>query len=116
MIPSEMPSSVRCAAVNLKCVVVAGWVTSISILGLSSNEFVKGLRLFFIPFDVRYGLVKAASFGLAVSLIGCRTGMTAQGGAQGVGQAATRAVVFSAMLILVLDAFWAVVWLLARSK
>ncbi len=96
--------------------VAAGWVTSISILGLSSNEFVKGLRLFFIPFDVRYGLVKAASFGLAVSLIGCRTGMTAQGGAQGVGQAATRAVVFSAMLILVLDAFWAVVWLLARSK
>jgi phospholipid/cholesterol/gamma-HCH transport system permease protein len=93
-----------------------GWIASVSLLGLSSAEFVKGMRLFFDPFDVRYGLVKSASFGLVVALTGCMTGMATEGGAQGVGRAATRAVVYSAVLILVLDAFWAVVWLLGRTK
>jgi phospholipid/cholesterol/gamma-HCH transport system permease protein len=93
----------------------AGWVASVLLLDLSSTEFVKGLRLFFSTFDVRYGLVKAASFGMSVSLIGCMQGMTARGGAEGVGRAATSAVVYSAVVILVLDAFWAVIWLLGRE-
>jgi len=92
--------------------VAAGWAASILLLNLTSEEFVKGLRLFFTVFDVRYGLVKAASFGTAVTWIGCMQGLEAQGGAQGVGRAATSAVVYSAVMILVLDAFWAVVWLL----
>jgi phospholipid/cholesterol/gamma-HCH transport system permease protein len=94
----------------------AGWIASVALLGLSSPEFVKGLRLFFDDFDVRYGLVKAASFGFAVTLIGAITGMRAQGGARGVGGAATSAVVYSAIAILTLDAFWAMVWLLGRSR
>ncbi len=92
--------------------VAAGWVASILLLDISSEEFVKGLRLFFTTFDVRYGLVKSASFGTAVTWIGCMQGLSARGGAQGVGQAATSAVVYSAVVILVLDALWAVLWLL----
>ena len=94
---------------------VAGWGASVLLLDLSTEQFLKGARLFFDAFDVRYGLVKSASFGLAVTLIGCAAGMRTMGGAQGVGAAATRAVVFSAVAILVLDAFWAVVWLLGRT-
>jgi phospholipid/cholesterol/gamma-HCH transport system permease protein len=94
----------------------AGWVASVLLLNLSSADFVKGLRLFFTTFDVRYGLVKSASFGTAVTLIGCMNGMHAAGGAEGVGRAATRAVVYSAVMILVLDAFWATVWLLGKSR
>ena len=67
------------------------------------------------PGDVRYGLVKSASFGLAITLIGARRGLRAEGGAVGVGSAATSAVVYSAVLILVLDAFWAVTWLLGHE-
>src|SRR5689334_20359080 len=93
----------------------AGWAASVALLHLSTPEFVKGLRLFFQPFDVRYGLVKSASFGFAVSLIGCARGLRTEGGAVGVGRAATSAVVYSAVLILVLDAFWAVTWLLGRD-
>jgi len=74
------------------------------------------MRLFFTTFDVRFGLVKAASFGMVVTWIGCMQGMRASGGAQGVGRAATAAVVYSAVMILVLDAFWAVVWLLGRHQ
>ncbi len=93
----------------------SGWVASILLLDLSSTQFVKGLRLFFDSFDVRYGLVKSASFGFVVTLLGCRSGMRTTGGAQGVGRAATAAVVQGAVMILVLDAFWAVVWLLGRE-
>ncbi len=96
--------------------VAAGWLAAALLLDVSSAEFIKGLRLFFRVFDVQYGVVKAASFGAAVTLIGSMRGLRARGGAQGVGDAATSAVVYSAVMILVLDAFWAVVWLLGREK
>jgi phospholipid/cholesterol/gamma-HCH transport system permease protein len=96
--------------------VLAGWAASVLLLDIASVEFEKGLRLFFTPFDVRYGVVKAASFGLAVTLIACQRGLTAGNGARGVGEAATRAVVTSAVAILMLDAFWAIVWLLGRAR
>ena len=95
--------------------VACGWAASSLLLNLSTAEYVKGLRLFFMTFDVRYGLVKSASFGLAITLIGARRGLRAEGGAVGVGGAATSAVVYSAVLILVLDAFWAITWLLGRE-
>jgi phospholipid/cholesterol/gamma-HCH transport system permease protein len=94
---------------------VAGWGASLLLLDVSSAEFIKGARLFFSAFDVRYGLVKAASFGAAVTLVGSMSGMEVRGGAEGVGRGATRAVVWGAMMILVLDAFWAVTWLLGRT-
>ncbi|HEX4468285.1 MAG TPA: ABC transporter permease, partial [Gemmatimonadaceae bacterium] len=96
--------------------VSSGWLASVSLLDLSSADFVTGLRLFFSGFDVRYGLVKAASFGFTVTLIGSIRGLRAAGGAEGVGRAATTAVVYSAVLILVLDAFWAVTWLLGSGR
>ncbi len=95
---------------------LAGWGASLLLLDLSSHEFMKGARLFFDTFDVRYGLVKAASFGFVVTLLASAAGLRTRGGAQGVGGAATRAVVQSAVMILVLDAFWAMVWLLGRAK
>lgn len=96
--------------------VASGWVASVALLDLSSPDFVKGMRLFFSGFDVRYGLVKASSFGLMVTLIGSIRGLRASGGAEGVGRAATSAVVYSAVMILVLDAFWAVTWLLGSQR
>ena len=78
-------------------------------------DFFKGVRLYFLTFDVDYGLVKSASFGAVVTFIGCMQGMNTRGGAEGVGNAATNTVVYSAVMILVLDAFWAVVWLLGRQ-
>lgn len=94
---------------------LSGWMASLSLLDLTTPQFLKGVRVFFQAFDVNYGLVKSASFGAAVALIGSRAGLTTAGGAQGVGRGATRAVVISAVMILVLDAFWAMVWLTNRS-
>lgn len=91
--------------------IVTGWITSMSLLDLSTAEFVKGLKFLYRFKDVWFGLVKSASFGFTITLVGCRLGLGTRGGAEGVGRSTTRAVVISAMLILVLDAFWAVVLL-----
>ncbi|MFO7894905.1 MAG: ABC transporter permease [Longimicrobiales bacterium] len=88
--------------------VLAGWLTAINLLDLSTPEFVRGLRMYFVPFDVSYSLIKAASFGFAVTSIGCFFGFTTRGGAEAVGRSTTQSVVLASMLILVLDAFWAV--------
>ena len=90
---------------------VAGWITAVSLLDLSTLEFVKGLRLFYRFKDIWFGLVKSASFGTAVATMGCYQGLHARGGAEGVGKATTRAVVLGCQAILVLDAFWALVLL-----
>lgn len=49
------------------------------------------------------GLLKSAVFGLILSLAGCYKGFNASGGARGVGQATTQAVVLASVLILVSD-------------
>ena len=91
--------------------VASGWITAINLLDLTTPEFLKGLKQFYRFKDVWFGLVKAASFGGAVALMGCLRGLDAKGGAEGVGQATTRAVVLGCEAILVLDAFWALVLL-----
>ena len=91
--------------------VLSGWLTAVNLLDLSTAEFVRGLKLFYRFKDVWFGLVKSASFGLTISLVGCVKGLSVDRGAEAVGRAATDAVVVSAMLILALDAFWAIVLL-----
>jgi phospholipid/cholesterol/gamma-HCH transport system permease protein len=91
--------------------VVSGWITAINMLEMSTQEFVRGLRLFYDPFDLTYSLIKSTSFGLVVTVIGCFQGFVTEGGAEGVGVSTTRSVVISSMLILMLDAFWAMVLL-----
>ncbi len=87
--------------------ITAGWLTSLGMLDMSTPQFLRGLRLFFVPWDVQFAMIKAASFGLIVTGVGAFFGYTCGGGAQGVGLATTRAVVVGSMMILVLDAFWA---------
>jgi phospholipid/cholesterol/gamma-HCH transport system permease protein len=91
--------------------VTAGWITGINLLDLSTPEFLKGLKQFYRFKDIWFGLVKSASFGAAVALMGCLQGLDAKAGAAGVGRSTTRAVVLGCEAILVLDAFWALVLL-----
>ncbi len=87
--------------------IVSGWLTAINMLDLSSFEFFKGIRMFYQDKDVWYGLVKSISFGFVVAIIGCIMGLNVRGGAEGVGRATTKAVVYGSAMILVLDALWA---------
>jgi phospholipid/cholesterol/gamma-HCH transport system permease protein len=91
--------------------IVAGWLTAMGMLDMTGAQFMKGITLFFDPWDVQFAMIKSVTFGLTITGVGCFFGITTRGGAEGVGIATTRAVVVASMLILVLDAFWAKVLL-----
>jgi len=91
--------------------ILTGWIASLMLLDLSTQEFIKGLKLFYRFKDTWFGLFKSATFGFTITLVGCVVGLGTRGGAEGVGLSTTRAVVYSAVLLLVLDAFWALVLL-----
>lgn len=74
-----------------------------TMLGIDPGVFLGRMQWIVDWPDVRMGLIKAAIFGAAISLIACRQGFYASGGAAGVGRATNRAVVHSAIAILALD-------------
>ncbi len=55
--------------------------------------------------DVFSGLIKAAVFGLILSVTGCSKGFYTTGGAEGVGRSTTAAVVMASLVILLSDFF-----------
>jgi phospholipid/cholesterol/gamma-HCH transport system permease protein len=65
--------------------------------------------------DVPKGLVKAAAFGLIITVVACRQGLKADGGALGVGRATTTAVVHSIVIIIAANLAFAILfnWTLA---
>jgi phospholipid/cholesterol/gamma-HCH transport system permease protein len=64
--------------------------------------------------DIATGLIKAVVFGLIVGLAGCLRGLQAERSAEGVGRAATSAVVMALLLLVVADALFAVVFHILR--
>lgn len=91
--------------------IAAGWATSMWLLDMTSQEFQKGLEIYFQPWDVQYSMIKSVTYGITVTAVGCSFGYHCRGGAEGVGAAATRTVVVATMILLALDAFWAAVLL-----
>ncbi len=69
----------------------------------TSAEFIRGLRSFFIPYNVFMMLVKAITFGYILTSVSCYQGYHVKGGSIELGEASTRAVVYSDILILLAD-------------
>ncbi len=80
--------------------VLGGYLVSIHKLGFNPTVYLQRTWEFLEPLDVLSGLTKAAVFGFIISLMGCYHGYSSRGGAQGVGQATTNAVVSASVLIL----------------
>ena len=53
--------------------------------------------------DVVIAVAKSLAYGIAIPLVSCRAGLSAFGGAPGVGKATTRAVIGSCITVLLLD-------------
>ncbi len=83
--------------------ILGALVVSVSVVNISSEMFLNGVKRYFYISDLVAGQTKAAMFGLIISLIGCYQGFITSGGAEGVGKSTTRAVVVSAVLILIAD-------------
>lgn len=85
--------------------VLGGYFVGVKMLGINSGVYIGRTVDFVKPQDIFDGLIKAASFGLILSLVACYHGFNTSGGAAGVGEAATKSVVLASVLILISDYF-----------
>jgi len=84
---------------------VGGYIVGIGVLHLNPVAYIKNIQTYIDMSDLTYGLIKAAVFGLIISLIGCYMGLTTRGGSRGVGISTTKAVVAASISVLVADYF-----------
>ncbi len=80
-----------------------GWVVAVGTLGVTSFTMVTGMRLFFRSYILWVCVVKSASFGALISVLGFYHGFKSAGGARGVGEATMKSVVSSSVMILMFD-------------
>ncbi len=80
---------------------LGAWFVAVKGLGIDPGIFIANIEDYMQPSDFWMGEIKSACFGFLVTSICARQGFFASGGARGVGQATTRAVVHSAVAILV---------------
>ena len=85
--------------------IVGGYFVGVHILDINKGVFIKNITSLVVLGDIYNGLVKAACFGLILSLVGCYKGFNTRGGAEGVGRATTEAVVLASISILISDYF-----------
>ncbi len=85
--------------------VVGGYAYSIYALNIDAHHYWENSEKFVGSFDLFTGIFKSLFFGAAIALISCHRGFNCRPGAEGVGQAATTAFVYSFVMILVLDLF-----------
>ena len=83
--------------------VFGGYLVSVYKLDFNAAGYLRRTWDYLEMIDVVSGLVKAGAFGFLVALTGCYHGYHSKGGAQGVGQATTNAVVSASILILVFN-------------
>jgi len=85
--------------------IVGGYFVGVNLLKINSGIFMAKIIELVELDDILNGLIKAAFFGLILSLIGCYKGMNTTGGAEGVGKATTQSVVLSSVTIFISDYF-----------
>lgn len=83
---------------------IAGGYFAGSLSGvISTAEYIKGIQFQFLPFNVTFAMIKTVAFAYIITSISAYQGFYTAGGSLEVGQASTRAVVYSSVLILIFD-------------
>ncbi|MGC4065596.1 MAG: ABC transporter permease [Polyangiaceae bacterium] len=80
---------------------VGAWIVAVKLLSVDPGIFIANIEKFLTLDDFFMGEIKAMVFGFLISAISCYHGFFATGGARGVGIATTRAVVQSAVALLI---------------
>ena len=89
--------------------IAGAYLASVPVGLFTSAEFIKGVRSFFVPYNVYMMMVKAVTFGYILTSVSCYQGYFVKGGSIELGEASTRAVVYSNILILLADYVIAIV-------
>ncbi|MBF2017383.1 MAG: MlaE family lipid ABC transporter permease subunit [Rivularia sp. T60_A2020_040] len=82
-----------------------GLLIATNLYNLSDAQFLDSARNFLGMWDILSTMIKALCFGLLVAVIGCNWGLTTTGGAKGVGQSTTTAVVTALLIIFISNFF-----------
>lgn len=83
--------------------ILGGYLVGVFLVGINPGTFVDNMLELVAASDLYNGLFKSLIFGLLLTIISCYQGLQAHGGAEGVGLVTTRAVVYSAVAILIGD-------------
>jgi phospholipid/cholesterol/gamma-HCH transport system permease protein len=82
-----------------------GFLIATNVYNLADTVFLDSVRNFLNLWDILSALFKASFFGVLIAVIGCSWGLTTTGGAKGVGQSTTTAVVTALLMIFVFNFF-----------
>lgn len=93
------------AAIFLFLGLIGCYILGLIMFKVDTSVFISQLQWLVWVSDIQKGLVKALVFGFILSTIACYKGFYARGGAKGVGEATTQAVVASLLTILIVDFF-----------
>lgn len=85
------------------CSIVGGLIVAVTYLEQPATVYLQGLQRAVQFTDVGTGLLKSAAFAVVIGLVACQRGLSTRGGAAGVGNATTSAVVVSLFSLVVVD-------------
>ncbi len=85
--------------------IAGGYLIAVVLMGANPVSYMHRTFQYMDLRDFFSGLIKAAVFGLLIAVVGCQKGYYTRGGAEGVGQATTKAVVLASISILITDFF-----------
>ncbi|MEX0272116.1 MlaE family lipid ABC transporter permease subunit [Leptolyngbyaceae cyanobacterium UHCC 1019] len=91
----------------------SGYLVATNVYGISQTLFLESIQSFLKLWDLFSAPIKALVFGAMIAVIGCSWGLTTTGGAKGVGQSTTTAVVTSLLAIFISDFFLS--WIMFRG-
>lgn len=75
--------------------------------GVTGSTFISSTRVWLSTYDITMGLLKTVFFGAFISIVGCQQGLSASGGAAGVGKSTMNSVVIAMILIYITNFFLA---------
>jgi phospholipid/cholesterol/gamma-HCH transport system permease protein len=99
--------------ISLVTGLLGGLLISDSLYGISYSLFLQSAQNFLETWDLISSMLKSLIFGILIAIIGCSWGLTTTGGAKGVGQSTTTAVVTSLLAIFVANFFLS--WLMFQG-
>ena len=82
-----------------------GYLVAVKLMNANPVIYEENTYQFLVMKDMWSGAIKAAVFGLILTLTGCVRGYYTSGGAEGVGRSTTNAVVSASLIILLTDFF-----------
>ena len=116
VIPRVLACCVMLPLLTILSIIVGmtgGMLVATSLYRIPESVFVDSARDLLDVWDLCSAVIKAIVFGVLIAVIGCSWGLTTTGGAKGVGQSTTTAVVTALLVIFVTNFFLS--WLMFQG-